>query len=79
MGLTWICTCAIYIPVMQNFVHIIAEIVVSIVAHLLNGARRSRAEREGGGYGVPSRRRRARDNGAAGVDASEEESNNARN
>lgn len=62
---------------MKKFVHIIVEIVVCIVAHLLNGAGQSRAERDGGDFGVPSRRRRARDNDAAGVDSSAEESNNA--
>lgn len=62
---------------MSNFVHIIAEIVVRIVAHLLNGAGQSRAERDGGDYGVPSRRRRARDTDAAGVDSQQEKKDHA--
>lgn len=62
---------------MSNFVHIIAEIVVRIVAHLLNGAGRSRAERDGGNCGVPSRRRRARDTDAAGVDSQQGEKDHA--
>lgn len=58
---------------MVNFVHIIAKIIASIVAHLLNGAERSRAERDGGGCGVPSRRRKARESDAAGVDSQQED------
>ena len=62
---------------MSKFVHIIAEIIASIVAHLLNGAGQSRAERDGGGCGVPSRRRRARDTDAAGVDSQQGENDHA--